>query len=91
MNEAELRQHLADAHLQLLDRDNAFRFHEEELRNRDLQIEQLREELARIQVWAGELERSIREMEATKAWRFATRLRSMRNAPRRLLGRDPRP
>ena len=94
VNEAELRRHLDEAHRQLLDRDHAFRFHEREVQTRDVQLEQLREEMTRIQAWAGDLEKSvrsleatIREMEATRAWRFAMRLRSLRDAPRRLLGR----
>jgi chromosome segregation ATPase len=96
VNEADLRRHLDEAHRQLLDRDNAFRFHEDEVRARDVQIEQLREELDTIRAWARDLEDGVRrleatvqEMEATLAWRLTMRLRSLREAPRRLLGRKP--
>lgn len=67
----------------MIDRDNAFRFHEEQVRNRDLQIEQLREEVVKVQAWALELEHRIKEMEATRAWRFAVWLRSLKNIARR--------
>jgi hypothetical protein len=120
VSEQNLRRHLDEAHRQLLQRDNAYRFHEEELRTRDVQIEQLRvqieqlrEQLARaeawalkaeawareleaqgrdlavrakeVQAWAQELEVRIREMQATRAWRFADWLRSLRAGVRGLL------
>lgn len=89
----------------MLDRDNAFRFHEREIQARDLQIEQLREELKRIRAWAGDLESwagdlessvrrleaTIQQMEATTGWRVEMRLRAMLEAPRRLLRRAARP
>jgi uncharacterized coiled-coil DUF342 family protein len=86
LNEQELRRHLDEAHRQLLQRDNAFRFHEEELRNRDLRIEQLREQLMQTQAWAQELDATIREMQATRAWHLAVRLRSLSAGARRLTG-----
>jgi hypothetical protein len=82
MSEQDLRRHLNEAHRQLLDRDNAYRFHDEELRSRDIQIEQLREQLAETQAWAQELEANTREMQATRAWRFAAWLRSLRGSAR---------
>lgn len=98
MSEAELRRHLDEAHRQLLDRDNAFRFHEREIQARDLQIEQLRGELKRIRDWAGDLESVVRrlestiqQMEATIGWRVEMRLGSMLEVPRRLLRRAARP
>lgn len=87
MNEQKLRRHLDDAHRQLLERDNVYRFHEEELRGRDHQIEQLREQLAETQAWAKELETTLREMQATRAWRLAVRLRSLRSGAGRLTER----
>jgi hypothetical protein len=85
VKEQELRRHLDEAHRQLLERDSAYRFHEEELRSRDLEIEQLREQLTKTQAWAQELEASTREMQATRAWRFAAWLRSLRAGARRLV------
>jgi hypothetical protein len=89
MSEQDLRRHLDEAHRQLLDRDNVYRFHEEELHGRDLkigqlnlQIEQLREQLAETRAWAQELEANTREMQATRAWRLAVRLRSLRASAR---------
>jgi uncharacterized coiled-coil DUF342 family protein len=85
VNEQELRRHLNEAHRQMLERDNAYRFHEEELRHRDHEIEQmrvqlgqLREQLAETQAWAKELETNLQEMQETRAWRLAVRLRSLR-------------
>jgi hypothetical protein len=86
LNEQELRRHLDEVHRQLLERDNAYRFHEEQLRSRDLQIEQLREQLAETQAWAQELDVTLREMQATRAWRLAVRLRSLTAGARRLTG-----
>ena len=98
MAEEQLRRQLDEVHRQMVDRDNAYRFHEDEVRRRDheieqlsIQNEQLREELAKLQAWAAELEGSIHEMEATRAWRLAVRLRSLSSFPRRLLGRGARP
>jgi uncharacterized coiled-coil DUF342 family protein len=92
--EQELRRHLDEAHRQLLERDNAYRFHEEELRGRDHQIEQLRaqleqlrEQLVETQAWARELEANIRDMHETRAWRLAVRLRSLRSGAGKLTGR----
>jgi hypothetical protein len=95
VDEQQLRRQLNEAHRQILQRDNAYRFHEEELRNRDLQIEQLRQQLevireehAKTQAWAKELEAGVHEMHAmqeTRAWRLAVRLRSLRAG--RLIGR----
>jgi hypothetical protein len=98
LNEQELRRHLEDVHRQMLDRDNAYRFHEEELRGRDLQVEQLHQELLRVrgqlerqlaetQAWARELEASIRTMQATRAWRLAVNLRSLQQRAAKLTGR----
>jgi peptidoglycan hydrolase CwlO-like protein len=97
VSEQELRRHLDEAHQQLLERDNAYRFHEEELRGRDHQIEQLRkqlgnlhERLAETQAWAKELETNVHDMQVmqeTHAWRLAVRLRSLRSGARWLLGR----
>ena len=98
MAEEQLRRQLDEVHRQMVDRDNAYRFHEDEVRRRDheieqlsIQNEQLREELAKLQAWAGDLERSIHEMEATRAWRFSVLLRSLSSFPSRLLGRGARP
>ena len=105
VNEAELRRKLDEVHRQMLDRDNAFRFHEREIEARDQQIEQLREELKRIRDWAGDLERwagdlegsvrrleaTIEQMEASIGWRAEMRIKSMLQAPRRLLRRGTRP
>jgi uncharacterized coiled-coil DUF342 family protein len=71
MNEGELRRHLDEAHRQLLERDHVYRFHEEELRARDREIAAIREELAKTQAWALELETTIRAQQTTRAWRFA--------------------
>jgi uncharacterized coiled-coil DUF342 family protein len=97
VDEQDLRRHLDEAHRQLLQRDNAYRFHEEELRNRDLQIEQLRQQLegireqhAKTQAWAKELEANVHEMHAmqeTRAWRLALTLRSLRSGAGRLIGK----
>jgi hypothetical protein len=105
VNEEELRRHLDEAHRQLLQRDNAYRFHEEELRSRDLQIEsrdrqiaELRQEVAKLQDWAADmqsnvraLERTISEMEATIAWRVSNRLRSFKDVARDVVSRGPKP
>jgi hypothetical protein len=99
VNEKELRRHLDEAHRQLLERDNAYRFHDEEVRSRDMQIEELCEHLAEAEAWAHELEArtqelhawaqeldaNTREMQATRAWRFAVWLRSLRADARRLV------
>jgi chromosome segregation ATPase len=87
VNEQDLRRHLNEAHRQLLERDNAYRFHEEELRSRDQQIEQLREQLAETEAWAKQLETNIQEMQQTRAWRLAVRLRVLRSGAGRLGGR----
>lgn len=103
MKEQELRRYLDEAHRQLLQRDNAYRFHEEELRSRDLeiegrdrQIEELRAELDKLHAWASELEgsvrrleRTIQEMEATTAWRISNRLRLLKDGARAVARRDP--
>jgi chromosome segregation ATPase len=105
VDEEQLCRHLDEAHRQLLERDNAYRFHEEELRSRDLQIEsrdvqieELRQELNRLRAWASELEgsvraleRTIREMEATTAWRVSNRLRLLKESARGVARRDPGP
>jgi chromosome segregation ATPase len=85
MNEQDLRRRLDEAHRQLRDRDNAYRFHEEELRSRDLLIDQLREQLSETRAWAQELEANSREMQATRAWRFAVWLRSLSGSARGLV------
>lgn len=84
MNEADLRRELDNVHRQMLERDNAYRFHEREIQDRDRQIDQLRDELKKIRAWANELESGvrrlearIREMEATIGWRTEMRLRSL--------------
>jgi chromosome segregation ATPase len=111
MSEADLRRQLNEAHRQLIERDNAYRFWEDELRRRDNelksrddQIDGLREEidgldkqvkelraerakLLAVQDWAWKLERSIREMEATRTWRAALFLRSLKDVARRLVHR----
>ena len=87
VSEQELRRHLDEAHRQLLERDNAYRSHEEELRDRDHQIEQLHERLAETQAWAKELEANVHDMHETRAWRLAVRLRSLRSGARRLFER----
>ncbi len=99
VSEEELRRHLREAHKQLLERDNELRSVEERvhrLRERqvELQREQLRETheelvkthelLGKTQSWSAELESTIREMQATRAWRFAVWLRSLRGRARRL-------
>jgi chromosome segregation ATPase len=105
---AELRRLLDEAHRQLLDRDNAYRFWEDELRRRDnelrsrddhingldeqidglkKQINDLRAELVAVQDWAQELERSIKEMEATRIWRAGLFLRSLKDGARRIVRR----
>jgi hypothetical protein len=78
VTEQSLRRHLDEAHRQLLERDNAYRVHEEE-------IERLREQLAQTEAWALELEANTREMQATRAWRFAVWLRSLRAGVPRLV------
>ena len=99
MDEQQLRRHLDEAHRQLLERDNSYRAHDEELRSRDAQIERLHEQLAEteawahelaarvteLQAWAQEMEESTREMQATRAWRFAVWLRSLRAGALRLV------
>ena len=94
MDEQQLRRHLEEAHRQLLDRDNTYRFHEDELRSRDHQIEQLGEQLrqlrgqlAQTQAWARELEASLQGLQETRAWRIAVRLRSLRSSLGRLVGK----
>jgi uncharacterized coiled-coil DUF342 family protein len=94
VDEQRLRRHLDEAHRQLLERDTAYRFHEEELRRRDHeiaqlreQLEQLREQLAEAQAWARELEGNIQDMQETRAWRLAVRLRSLRSGASRLIRR----
>jgi hypothetical protein len=87
VSEQELRRHLDEAHRQLLERDKVYRVHEDELRSRDLQIEQLREQLAETQGWAQELAAGMQEMQATRAWRLAVWFRSLRAVARGLVGR----
>jgi hypothetical protein len=94
VDEQQLRRHLDEAHRQLLDRDNTYRFHEDELRSRDRQLEllreqlrQLRKELADAQGWARELEASIQAMQRTRTWRLAERLRALLSGPRKILRR----
>jgi uncharacterized coiled-coil DUF342 family protein len=94
VNERELRGHLDEVHRQMLERDNAYRFHDEELRSRDLQIEQLhaqveqlRKQLTDMRAWAQELEASIWEMQEPRAWRLVVRLRSARAGAKRLVGK----
>ena len=70
-NEHELRRHLDEAHRQLLERDRDYRFHEDELERTDREIAGLREELAKTQAWALELEATLHEQQSTRAWRFA--------------------
>lgn len=89
MNDEKLRAHLDELHRQMLERDDAFRFHDEELRKRDheieqltLQVQQLRDEVASVQQWARELERNLLEMRATRAWRLAERLRRLKRLGR---------
>jgi hypothetical protein len=48
MNKQQLRRHLDEAHRQMLERDTAYRFHEEELRRRAQEIEQLAEQLRQL-------------------------------------------
>jgi hypothetical protein len=86
VNEQELRRHLDEAHRQLLERDKLYRVHEDELRSRDLQIEQLRERLAETQGWAQELEAGMQEVQVTRAWRFAVWFRTVRAGARGLVG-----
>ena len=71
----------------MLERDTLYRFHEEELRIRDQQIEQLRDQLTETQAWARELEAAIREMQETRAWRFASSVRSLLAVPRKVIRR----
>ena len=78
----------------MLERDNAYRFHEEELRRRDHEIEQLRvqlwqlrDQLAETQAWAKELETNLQEMQETRAWRLAVNLRSLQERAAKLAGR----
>jgi predicted RNase H-like nuclease (RuvC/YqgF family) len=80
VNEQQLRRHLDEAHRQLLERDKAYRFHEE-------QVTQLREQLAETQAWARDLEGTVEEMKKTRAWRFAVRLRSLRAGAGKRTGR----
>jgi uncharacterized coiled-coil DUF342 family protein len=89
VNDEKLRAHLDELHRQMLERDGAFRFHDEELRKRDheieqltLQVQQLRDEVASVQQWARELERNLLEMRATRAWRLAERLRRLKRLGR---------
>jgi hypothetical protein len=87
VTEEELRRHLNEAHRQMLERDNAYRFYEEELSRRDREIEQLREQLAETQAWAKELETDLQEMQETRAWRLAVNLRSLQERAAKLTGR----
>jgi chromosome segregation ATPase len=87
VSEQQLQDHLEEAHRQLLDRDYAYRFHEEELRRRDQHIDQLRQHVADAQAWARELEANIQSMQETRAWRLAVRLRSLHSAVGKLVRR----
>jgi hypothetical protein len=81
VDEHELRRHLDEVHRQMLERDNVYRVHEEEIRNRDRQIEQLREELAKAEDWARELEGNqlaVQELESTRTFRLAAWVRRLR-------------
>jgi predicted nucleic acid-binding Zn-ribbon protein len=98
MDEQRLQRHLEEAHRQLLERDNVYRFHEEELQNRELQIEELEKQIVELRTWAAQLESSvrrlegtIREMEATAAWRVSNRVRLWKESARSIAHRDPRP
>ena len=77
--EAELRRHLAEAHRQLLERDDLYQHHEEV-------VQRLRAELADVRRWATELERSILEMQETRAWRWAARVRAIKRSALRSIG-----
>jgi hypothetical protein len=83
--EEQLRRHLEQAHRQLIERDADFRQAEEDIhRLRERQVSELRAELERSQAWAAELQAAILEMQSTRAWRLATRLRSVSAGARRL-------
>ena len=71
VNEHELRRHLEEAHRQLLERDRAYRFHGDELQRSKDEIAALREELAKTQAWALELEATLLEQQSSRAWRLA--------------------
>jgi hypothetical protein len=94
VDEQKLRRHLNEAHRQLLERDNAYRFNEEELQRRDHEIEQLRRQLAHLreqhaetEAWAKELQANLRDMQETRAWRLAVWLRSLRSVVGKLVRR----
>jgi uncharacterized coiled-coil DUF342 family protein len=78
MNEEELRRHLDEAHRQLLERDTAFRFSEERIENLRTQLNETEARARELEAWARQLEAALEEMQATRAWRFAERLRSLR-------------
>jgi len=78
MNEQELRRHLDEAHRQLLARDTAFRFSEEQIESLRTQLAETEARARELEAWARELEAALEEMQATRAWRFAARVRSLR-------------
>jgi transposase len=53
------------------------------------QLVKTHEDLVKTQTWANEIDATIREMQRTRAWRFANSLRSLSAGARRLtrLGR----
>jgi hypothetical protein len=86
VNEQQLRRHLDEAHRQLTERDVAFRRTEEKIhRLREHQVKRLHDEVKRLhdelgeaQAWAAELHDQVTDMQGTRAWRLAVRLRSLR-------------
>ena len=62
MNEQELRRHLGEAHRQLLARDTAFRFSEEQIESLRTQLTETEARARELEAWARELETTLEEM-----------------------------
>lgn len=79
----ELRRQLLDAHEQLAERDQEFRYSRDELRGRDEKIEALERDNAELRAWAegriAELVSAIESIESTRLWRVGARYRSVRD------------
>ncbi len=91
----ELRRHLVDAHEQLAERDQEFRYWREELQSRDEKIAALERDRAELRTHAeartAELEGIIDSMQATRIWRIGLRYRGIRDGVNRVLrsGKQP--
>jgi hypothetical protein len=79
VDEAALRRHLDEAHRQLNERDREFQLLEEELhRDHERVVTDLTEQVEAANGWAREVEEELHEMQQTRAWRVAARLRRLR-------------